>query len=338
KYFAFDGRSVASSPPPLPLSILKIAAFGVVLLAGLLGLLIGAEMSEVEPPPRPLRGECLQNRPGGPAASDVTDRGVGVVRDGVLRATKGDVDPGCVAAGPGVPLQRHVCLRAIWSPPRYLWPLAGNRTGCLLLMAAVCASPSTDSTQAGSAGLTSTPMREAPGTSSCSSANRFATNSPVKKLMPVAWHPGRLRLPTKPTLTGSSPTPKTIGMAEVAACTARTTVGGLPGMAMITTRRRKSAANSGMRSYRPSAQRYSIATFCPSTKPISLRSLRKAAKESTEVSSAPNPRNPITGIAGCCARAANDPSETLTASDFCIANRPLPSVSQITKFCFGGPS
>src|SRR5262249_52074996 len=80
-----------------------------------LGLLRGAEMSEVEPPPLALPVECYQIRTGTPAASDVTDRGVGVVRDGVLRATKGDVDPGCVAAGPGVPLQRHVCLRAIWS-------------------------------------------------------------------------------------------------------------------------------------------------------------------------------------------------------------------------------
>ena len=33
----------------------------------------------------------------------------------------------------------------------------------------------------------------------------------------------------------------------------------------------------------------------------------------------------------------NDPSEALAASDFCIANRPLPSVSQVTKFCFGRP-
>jgi hypothetical protein len=83
-----------------------------VLLARLLGLLMGAEMSEVEPPPLALPVECYQIRTGTPAASDVTDRGVGVVRDGVLRATKGDVDPGCVAAGPGVPLQRHVWLRA----------------------------------------------------------------------------------------------------------------------------------------------------------------------------------------------------------------------------------
>ena len=33
-----------------------------------------------------------------------------------------------------------------------------------------------------------------------------------------------------------------------------------------------------------------------------------------------------------------DPSEILAASDFCIADQPLPSVSQVTKCCFGGPS
>src|SRR5262249_41430294 len=62
---------------------------------------MGAEMSELEPPPLALPVECYQIRTGTPAASDVTDRGVGVVRDDVLRATKGDVDPGCVATGPG---------------------------------------------------------------------------------------------------------------------------------------------------------------------------------------------------------------------------------------------
>src|SRR5262249_35853648 len=64
------------------------------------------------------------------------------------------------------------------------------------------------------------------------------------------------------------------------------------------------AANCGIRSYWPSAQRYSIATFCPSTKPISPRPLRNAARYSANVSNEPNPRNPITGIA-CCARAAS---------------------------------
>jgi hypothetical protein len=49
--------------------------------------------------------------------------------------------------------------------------------------AAACASPSTASTRAGSAGLTRTATREVLGTSSCSSANRFATNSAVKKLI-----------------------------------------------------------------------------------------------------------------------------------------------------------
>ena len=39
--------------------------------------------------------------------------------------------------------------------------------------------------------------------------------------MPVALPPGRLRLATRPSLTGSSPLVKTMGMVEVAALAAR---------------------------------------------------------------------------------------------------------------------
>jgi len=96
-------------------------------------------------------------------------------------------------------------------------------------------------------------------------ASRLATTSPVKKLMPVAFPPGRLMLATRPDLTGSSPTLKTIGIVEVAALAARAP-GGLPGTAITATlRRTRSAASCAIRSYCPSAQRYSIATFWPST-------------------------------------------------------------------------
>ena len=47
-----------------------------------------------------------------------------------------------------------------------------------------------------SAGLTSTATRAAAGTSSCRSSSRFAVNSPLRKLMPVALPPGRGRLAT----------------------------------------------------------------------------------------------------------------------------------------------
>ena len=70
------------------------------------------------------------------------------------------------------------------------------------------------------AGLTSTATRAAPGTSSRRSSSRFAANSHVKKLIPVRLPPGRARLATRPSLTGSSATRKTMGIVVVAALAA----------------------------------------------------------------------------------------------------------------------
>ena len=53
------------------------------------------------------------------------------------------------------------------------------------------------------------------GTISRSRPSRFASNSPVNMLTPVALPPGRFMLATSPILTGSSPTPNTIGMVAV---------------------------------------------------------------------------------------------------------------------------
>jgi hypothetical protein len=61
------------------------------------------------------------------------------------------------------------------------------------------------------AGLTSTTIRAAPGTISRKSSSRFAVNSPLKLLTPVRLPPGRARLVTRPSLTGSSPTMKRWG-------------------------------------------------------------------------------------------------------------------------------
>ena len=85
-----------------------------------------------------------------------------------------------------------------------------------------------------------------------------------KKLMPVALPPGRARLATRPNLTGSSPTPKTIGIVVVAALAASAAML-QAGVAITATRRRtKSAINDGRRSYWPSSQWYSTITFWPS--------------------------------------------------------------------------
>ena len=77
------------------------------------------------------------------------------------------------------------------------------------------------------AGLTSTATRTAFGTRSCRSRSRLATTSLKKSLMPVALPPGRAKLATRPSWTGSSPTPNTIGIVEVAALAA-SAAGALP--------------------------------------------------------------------------------------------------------------
>src|SRR5262249_61515888 len=52
-----------------------------------------------------------------------------------------------------------------------------------------------------------------------------AANSPVTKLIPVPWPPGRGRLATRPSRTGSSAIVKTIGIVVVAAFAASVTAG-----------------------------------------------------------------------------------------------------------------
>src|SRR6516165_629406 len=153
-------------------------------------------------------------------------------------------------------------------------------------------------------GLTSTAIRTALGTRSCSRPNRLATISADKKLMPVALPSGRARLATRPSLTGSSATPKTIGIVVVAALAARAPVP-KPGVTITATRLRTSSAMSaGRRSYWPSSQWYSTITFWPSTKPASLRALRNTAPKRAELSDDRPLTKPKTGIGGCCARAA----------------------------------
>jgi hypothetical protein len=75
------------------------------------------------------------------------------------------------------------------------------------------------------AAVTSTAIRAAPGTSSRRSSSRFAANSIVKALIPVRLPPGRARLATRPSLTGSSAAMKTMGIVVVAALAANAAAG-----------------------------------------------------------------------------------------------------------------
>ena len=134
---------------------------------------------------------------------------------------------------------------------------------CPTALAAFCTS-SMSVSALGLVGFTSMAMSRAFGTISRSSANFFASNSDVNRLAPVTLPPGRLRLATKPTLTGKSLPVKTIGIIDVAALAA--SAGRSPPAAMITATCRftRSVAMPGNRSNCPSAQRNSIAIFWPS--------------------------------------------------------------------------
>jgi hypothetical protein len=60
-------------------------------------------------------------------------------------------------------------------------------------------------------------MTLAVGTNSCSSSTRFGATSAFKLVTPVTLPPGRFRLATKPSLIGSPPISKAMGMVAVAA-------------------------------------------------------------------------------------------------------------------------
>ena len=58
------------------------------------------------------------------------------------------------------------------------------------------------------------------GTASCSSSSRFDPSSTPNVVTPVTLPPGRARLATRPSLTGSPPVAKTIGIVVVTALAA----------------------------------------------------------------------------------------------------------------------
>jgi hypothetical protein len=166
------------------------------------------------------------------------------------------------------------------------------------LRAAACASSIEILVRIELVGLISNAMEFVPGTTSCSSSTRLATNPTFNVVTPVRLPPGRFRPETSPSSIGSLPTQKMIGIVEVAAFAA-SVAGVLPGVAITFTRRRtRSAASAGNRSLWPSAQRYSIATFLPSTYPVSLRPWWNAGIRLAQRLRDSLPSSPIIGIDG----------------------------------------
>ena len=87
--------------------------------------------------------------------------------------------------------------------------------------------------------------------------------------MPVTFPPGRLKLATNPSRSGSLTAEKTIGMVEVAAFAASAAGDPPAANSTVTLSPTRSAASLGNRSKAPSAHRKAITTFCPSANPVS---------------------------------------------------------------------
>ena len=145
----------------------------------------------------------------------------------------------------------------------------------------------------------------AAGISSCSSSSRFGPSSTSRRHAgEVAARPARLA--TRPASTGSAPVRR------------RSESSWSRPWRPVRRRCRRSSnhgrpdgepdrpPSAGSRSFWPSAQRYSIATLLALDVAGFAQALVKRAHSDPRTDQAtPVPRKPITGIAGCCARAAS---------------------------------
>src|SRR5205823_6417396 len=128
-------------------------------------------------------------------------------------------------------------------------------------------------------------------------SRRFAAIANNMKFTPVKLLPGRFRLETRPSATGSPLVEKTIGIDDVAALAA-CAAGGEIATITLARRRTRSSARPPNRSYCPSAHRYSMATFLPLTYPFAANPAENASTNVLYAAADVLLRKPITGI-GC---------------------------------------
>ena len=128
----------------------------------------------------------------------------------------------------------------------------------------------------------------------------------TRTLTPVTLPPGRLRLATRPSLTGSSPVAKTIGIVVVAALAA-SAAGVLP---PVDDHGHLAADQIGRQRRQPVVLALRPAIFDRDVAALDVAGSR-SGPGGTRPRACANcggmlaMRNPITGIAGCCARAAS---------------------------------
>src|SRR5262249_18761660 len=115
----------------------------------------------------------------------------------------------------------------------------------------------------GLAGFQKPGARDSFGIASLSSSNRFPVSPSADQPVPVIFPPGRARLLTSPSSTGSPSAGTMMGIVFVASLAASIA----PGTAKMTSTfsLTTSAARPGKRRRFHAADRYSMTTFCPTT-------------------------------------------------------------------------
>src|SRR5262249_62398825 len=103
----------------------------------------------------------------------------------------------------------------------------------------------------------STANSVADGTVSCKSCSHFFPASKVRAVVPVMLAPGRFKLPTSPSATGSPAIKKTIGIEVVAALSA-SAAGGVVENKKGNPRTTHLQATAGRRAFVPLSQHKSI--------------------------------------------------------------------------------
>ena len=167
------------------------------------------------------------------------------------------------------------------------------------------------------------------GTNSCSSSSRFGPTSTFNAVTPVRLPPGRLRLATRPTWTGSTPVVKTIGIVVVAAFAASaagTVACGNHGH-LTTNQIGRQRRQSIVLALRPAILDRHVLTLDIAG---FLQALAERGHVSARIRSGDAPlRNPITGIAGCCARAASGHAAAAPPSSVTNSRRLMPGMGSL---------
>src|SRR5215510_5424901 len=156
------------------------------------------------------------------------------------------------------------------------------------------------------------PTRATLGTASLSISSLFVFSSAAKVESPVTLPPGRARLATRPSPTGSVEVVITMGMVLDAPFAANAGGGELTTI-RSTLRRTRSAASSGRRSVFCSANRYSMVIFFPSIQPSLLSSCRNASTRTPIPEAVLLSRKPMRKIFPVCCASANVPMARRTS-------------------------